>query len=172
MSINSVCQLKCIGKTACKDPVSTGHSCAGFRVSGMLTAFWTACTLLWQAKSYYPTWDSPVALLKPSNMLSFKCVCVLVCVASWEGQRVIQYIYCVSKQLCLSVLAWGFSVSYSLCDYTLFAPLLPCSALLIPHFITSPQKASAVLPQTQCLDELIWLPLSLFFTNTKKVHST
>ena len=75
-----MCQLKCVGKTACKDPVSTDHSRAGFRVSEMLTAFWTASTPLWQAKSYYPTWVSPVALLKPSNMLSFKCVCVCVCV--------------------------------------------------------------------------------------------
>lgn len=89
----TACQRKCVGKTAGKDPVSTGHSCAGFRVSGMLTAFWTTSTLLWQAKSYYPTWDSPVALLKPSNMLSFKCVCACMCVClktGREGQRVIQ----------------------------------------------------------------------------------
>lgn len=90
---NHVCQLKCVGKTACMDPVSTGHSHTGFGVSGMLTAFWTARTLLWQAKSYYPTWDSPVALLRPSNMLSFKCVsaCTSVCLkADWEGHRAIQ----------------------------------------------------------------------------------
>lgn len=90
---NHVCQLKCVGKTACTNPVSTGHSHTGLRVSGMLTAFWTAHTLLWQAKSYYPTWDSPVALLRPSNMLSFKCVsaCTSVCLkAGWEGHRAIQ----------------------------------------------------------------------------------
>lgn len=62
---NSMCQLKCVGKSACKDPVSTGHNGTGFRVSGMLTVFWTTRTLLWQAKSYYPTWESPVALLNP-----------------------------------------------------------------------------------------------------------
>lgn len=40
------CQLKYVGKTAGKDPVSTGLRGAGFRVSGMLTVFWTASTLL------------------------------------------------------------------------------------------------------------------------------
>lgn len=58
-SYNSVCQLKYVGKTAGNDPVSTSFSGAGFRLRGMLTAFWTACTPLWQAKSYYLTWDSP-----------------------------------------------------------------------------------------------------------------
>lgn len=69
-----MCQLNSVRKTACKDPVSMGRSGIGFKVSGLLTGFWTTCTLLWQGKSYYSTWESPVAPLKPSNMLSFKCV--------------------------------------------------------------------------------------------------
>lgn len=82
--------------------------------------------------------DRPRVIIQPETAqwhcwnprtCSASSVCVLVCVAGWEGQRVIQYIYCVSKQLCLSVLARGFSVSYSLWLYTICSsPPMFCSS--------------------------------------------
>ncbi len=177
-SCYSVCQLKCVGKTACKDPVSAGHSGAGFRVSGMLTAFWTASTPLRQAKSYYPTWDSPVALLKPSNMLSFKCVCACMCVCVWrqaEKGRESSSRFTVSVSSCVCQ-CWpqGFWMLSSLCDYTSYAPLLPFSALLILFFLKSPQKPRAVLTVTRCLDEHNLVPLSCLNTNKNltRLHIT
>lgn len=85
-SYNSMCQLKYVGKTAGKDPVSTSFSGAGFRLRGVLTAFWTACTLLWQAKSYYLTWDSPSGTAQ-----TLKCAQFQVCFwrQAEKGQRVI-----------------------------------------------------------------------------------
>lgn len=123
----------------CKDPVSTGHSGTGFRVSGMLTAFWTARALLRQAKSYYPTWESPVAMLKPSNVLSFNCVCMCVWRQAEEGRE--------------SSSRFTVSVSSCVCQcrpeafqchpvgVIIHRTLLPFSALLIHLFLQRPTES-------------------------------
>lgn len=127
----------------CKDPVSTGHSGTGFRVSGMLTAFWTARALLRQAKSYYPTWESPVAMLKPSNVLSFNCVCVCVWRQAEEGRE--------------SSSRFTVSVSSCVCQcrpeafqchpvgVIIHRTLLPFSALLIHLFLQRPIESPGQL---------------------------